>query len=125
MYFEVALQNFRGPDTDISEEAAEIQARQLVNLMNSCVNDHTPKSTRGFLKPSSSTIVAGARLKMVRESSNCTESCIKPLELALQQFKQWVKSIKVKTSFSTRPSSTEIILEPLGVVGDIAAGNSV
>ncbi|KAM7280185.1 hypothetical protein ACFE04_007319 [Oxalis oulophora] len=78
------------------------------------------KSTRGFLKPSSSTAVAGARLKMVRESRNCTESCIKPLDLALQQFKQWVK-----TSFSTRPSSTEIIIEPLGVVGAIAAGNSV
>ncbi|KAM7257778.1 hypothetical protein ACFE04_013519 [Oxalis oulophora] len=45
--------------------------------------------------------------KMVRESSNCTESCIKPLHMALQQFKQWVKPIK-----------------PLGVVGAIAAGTS-
>ncbi|KAM7255409.1 hypothetical protein ACFE04_026111 [Oxalis oulophora] len=45
--------------------------------------------------------------KMVRESSNCSESCIKPLHMALQQFKQWVKPIK-----------------PLGVVGAIAAGNS-
>ncbi|XP_072068517.1 aldehyde dehydrogenase family 3 member H1 isoform X2 [Arachis hypogaea] len=75
----------------------------------------------------------------ISEVSQAKSSCSE----ALQELKHWMKPEKVKTSFTTLPSSAEIVSEPLGavlvistwnfpfllsmdpVIGAISAGNAV
>ncbi|MED6218410.1 Aldehyde dehydrogenase 3 member I1, chloroplastic, variant 2 [Stylosanthes scabra] len=55
----------------------------------------------------------------IAEVSQAKSSCSE----AIQELKHWMKPEKIKTSFTTFPSSAEIVSEPLGVVLVISTWN--